>query len=463
MRQRRLARFALALLLLLPAQSGCFTERSFAMRLGDFVPAEGIPGPRHLMDARAWLSLTHAQLQGLLPSGDSRALLVEDLTVAGESVKLRQHFGLPSRLDSLLLNLNGIEQSAQVTSDHDSSQLAPPWRGFEDIWIPVEPELRLAGRIGFAARGDADCIVLLPGLLGDNALWRTRDLAVALRNSGLHVLALEPRGFGRTAQRYPDYAYTFGIRDIGDLLVVAEWLQRLPQVRETGLIGFSWSANLALLAAWEDNRAANDPAVSRALAALLRPVSGEPHYRAGIIAFSPVLQFEPLLDKLEKSWSLIANPVLSRLQDGIRARQSERRYVGGAGDLRRLIAQEARRAGLDSPESLSDGYDYLRLLPYRGRTPGPKLERARVPVMIVQAANDPLESAQAVADLLAGLHNPHVAGIILPGGGHNGFSAYCRSYFYSLVLRFFDIAPGPTDDGRLPHSARSSPAPIGEG
>ena len=28
-------------------------------------------------------------------------------------------------------------------------------------------------------------------------------------------------------------------------------------------------------------------------------------------------------------------------------------------------------------------------------------------------------------------------GLVLPGGGHNGFAAYARAYYYNLILHFF--------------------------
>ena len=71
------------------------------------------------------------------------------------------------------------------------------------------------------------------------------------------------------------------------------------------------------------------------------------------------------------------------------------------------------------------------------RPSGVKLNAVRVPVLIVQAANDPLDSAQSVVDMMARLDNPNVAAVVLPGGGHNGFVAYARAYYYNLILHFF--------------------------
>ncbi len=66
-----------------------------------------------------------------------------------------------------------------------------------------------------------------------------------------------------------------------------------------------------------------------------------------------------------------------------------------------------------------------------------------MPVLIVQAANDPFISSQNIARLTAETQNPQVATIVLPGGGHVGFAPYAKDYFYSLLLNFFSPQRGP--------------------
>ena len=428
--------------------AGCFNQRSFAMQPSDYaawLPAVSLAD--HRPTAIEWLQRTHQQLRHLLPRSGAGAMLTQDLSPPGRPADVFAHFGLKrGRLSSVLFNLVGLMNTAQVTqSDQSIDEPPPDWPGFRDVWIPINSELQLAGRLGLARIDGqprlADCIVLIPGLLGDNGLWRTRDLAIALQDSGLHVLALELRGYGQTEERYPETNYSYGLLETGDLLAVAEWLQALNYVRDTGLIGFSWGGNQALLVAWEDAREVDDPSVAPHLRPYLRPPTGRPHYRAGVIAFSPVLAFEELLDKLARSWSMLADPVLNRMQAGLKARWARKSALKGNGDLRQLVTYEVGRAGVNYPSAIGDGFRYLRLLPYRGQPAGDKLKNARIPVLIVQGANDPLGSAQAVSDLCAELDNPNVAAIILPGGGHNGFAAYARSYYYNLILHFFNSRP----------------------
>jgi len=455
---RRAAWFPAVLLLALGASAGCYSERSFPMHAADYRPAPDLPPARSVNgDLGDWLEQMHGRFADLLPRRDGRrALLPRDLKGRARTMDVYRHFGLVrSHLASIWYNNSGLAHSAQVTGRRRMIDRTPPaWPGFEDVWIPVNDHLRLAGRFGRATQGGkprrADCIILLPGLLGDNSSRRTRDIAIALREHGLHVLALELRGYGQTEARYPDVPYTYGVFETGDILAVAEWLQDLPYVRDTGLIGFCWGANQALLAAWEDGRSDDDANVSPRLRPLLRPRNGRRHFRAGVLAFSPALEFERILDQLERPWPLLVDPVLNRIQAGVDSRARRKGFPPLHGSLRRLIEYEARRTPVYYPQIVRDGLDYLRLVPYAGREAPNKLEAVRVPVLIVHGANDPLGSTQTVADLIARTRNPLVAGLILPGGGHNGFPAYARSYFYNLLLHFFDARPGPLPAGNAP-------------
>jgi predicted alpha/beta-fold hydrolase len=70
------------------------------------------------------------------------------------------------------------------------------------------------------------------------------------------------------------------------------------------------------------------------------------------------------------------------------------------------------------------------------------MQRVRVPTLIVHAVDDPLAPAQAVADFIARDHNPRLAALMLPGGGHVGFAADAKQYYFSLIAAFFDPQSG---------------------
>ena len=446
---------------------GCFSERSFRLDPTDVVQLQ--PQAVESTTTRDWLVSTHGQLAHLLPRWRTEpALITHELSTApGIARDVFQHFG--RRRESLVRlfgNWHGLQQTAQcVGAITTPGHPPPPWDGFEQVWIPVAEGIELSGRLGWSLdqRGElrtAQCIVLLPGLLGDNAILRTRDLARLLREYGFHVLALELRGHGQTEIRYPDIPYNFGVLEVGDLLVVSDWLQDHAHVTRTGMIGFCWGANLGILSAWYDGCDGEHESISEEFEPYLFKPCGRTHYSAGIIAIAPVLRFENLMDELERSWSIFVNPVYSYLQQAIEGRMRLKGYRPATGSLWRLIRLEFHRMGMTSEKLIHGAQRFLRLLPYQGQSAGDKLEDARIPVLILHAVNDPLAPAQDVADLIATLDNPQVAAVILAGGGHGGFPVYARNYYLSLLVGFFDPLTGAAATcGHSPARTRDSIAP----
>lgn len=413
---------------------------------------------------REWTRLVHGELEYLLPYEDRRMgpLTTEELTDGqGRPVDVLAHFKKHKKyLHTLIGNAVGIAHTAQVTGDTSCiEEPAPPWEGFEDIWVPVGERLKLSARVGWARKNGrilkTDCIVLLPGLLGDNMRVRARDIGQLLTSAGHHVLSLEFRGHGQTEANDPSVAYNFGVLETGDLLEVAKWLEAKPHVTGTGMVGFSWSANIGLLAAWENGRSEGHPSVSARLQPHMRPRDGRIYYQSGIFAISPVFDLENIADALERPWSMSANPILNAIQGTINRRAERRGYSNVNGSLRRLIECEYARSELSYPEAMADGFDYLRFLPYKGRPTGAKLNDAKVPILMLHASSDPLAYAQEIADVIAETKNPRVSAIVLKGGGHDGFAAYCSDYFYSLLLNFFDPLTGASRATTAPVIAES--------
>lgn len=446
-----------------------FTERSFPLEPGDFVRINPPEIPEGKRTARTWLASAHEQLRSLLPEGPSALHTDELILPSGQPVDVFRHFGIkPEHLPSLRHNWNGLAHTAQSSgASTEEDKPTPPWPGFEDVSIPVVSGVEIRGRMAHArCQGeiiDADCIVILPGILGDNNVLRTRDLAQALVASGFHVMALELRGHGETARCRPDVFYNFCTLESLDLLLVSRWLEARPHVRRAGLIGFCWGANHALLAAWMDGSRTDHPSIRPKLASCMetqwalgrgeasptqqpgsevcqhKTWSDSAHWTAGVIAFSPVLRFEELIEAMESRVSRFRHPALAGLQDSIESRMKRRGYPNPSGSLLQLIREEISRTSLGYPEAPEDSIHFTRFLPRRDKPDHAKLESARVPVLIVHGANDPLAKAQDVADLIARTKNPNVAALILPGGGHIGFAAYAKAYYYSLILNYFGI------------------------
>ena len=434
-------------LLLVLLASGCvFSERSYpydpCTRLVIDPPPEVVV--RHLT-ARQWLVQASPELSRLLPPHRKTALLTEQMvTPDGRPADVVAHFAIKTdQLESIFTNFLGLAYSAQAIMRRSPPRPAPPWEGFQDVWIPIRDDLQLAGRLGWArdAQGrvtDADCVVILPGIRGDNNILRVRDLALALRRSGLHVLTLELRGTGSTDRRFPQYEYTWGIFETDDLLVVADWIQGQPHVRRTGLVGYSWGANQALLAAWAEGRT-DDEGIPPRLRKLLTPAPrGLERFQAGVLAFSPIVRFEELMDKLEVERPAWLHPALEGVQVTVRDRMVERHYPHPCGSVRELI----KNMGVVYDGEVADGLEFVRLMPYKNLPSHDRLNGVRIPVLIVHAADDMVSPAQDVADLVATVHNPDVAAILLPSGGHIGFAPYARAWYYNLILNYFDPSVG---------------------
>ena len=433
--------------LLLLLASGCvFSERAYPYdartRVVIGLPADPVRGR---LTARQWLAHAGPQLARLLPAHRKAALLTDQLvTPEGRPSDVVASFEIKTdRLESIFVNFLGLAYSAQAIMARSPHRPAPPWEGFEDVWVPVRDDLQLAGRLGWAhdALGrvtDADCIVILPGIRGDNNILRVRDLAVALRQSGFHVLTLEFRGTGMTDRRFPKYEYTWGILETDDLLVVADWLQAKPHVRRTGLVGYSWGANHAIMAAWAEGRTGDEGIPPRLRKFLTPPPLGPRRFQAGVLAFSPIVRFEELIDKLEVEQPAWLHPALAGLQTTVRDRMIRKHYPNPCGSVRELI----KHMGIGYDEEVADGLEYVRLLPYKHLPAHDRLNGVRMPLLIVHAADDMVSPAQGLAELLATVRNPDVAAILLPSGGHIGFGPYASAWYYNLILNFFDPAVG---------------------
>ena len=427
--------------------AGCiYSERSFPYdpRMRVVIepperPADGHP------TARQWLAHASPQLSRLLPAHRKAPMLTDQLIRPdGRPADVVADFEIKTQhLESIFVNFLGLAYSAQAIMARSPLRPAPPWEGFEDVWVPIREDLQLAGRLGWArdALGrviDADCIVIVPGIRGDNNILRVRDLAIALRQSGLHVLTVEFRGTGMTDKRYPKYEYTWGILETDDLLIVADWLQAKPHVRRTGLVGYSWGANHAIMAAWAEGRTSDEGIPPRLRKFLNPPPLGPGRYRAGVLVFSPITSFEGLIDKLEVERSAWFHPALAGIQTTVRSRMIQKHYPNPCGSVRELI--KYMNIGYDG--EVADGLQYVRLLPYKGMPAYDRLNGVRMPLLIVHAADDMVSPAQDLAALLATVRNPNVAAIMLPSGGHIGFGPYASAWYYNLILNFFDPAVG---------------------
>jgi alpha-beta hydrolase superfamily lysophospholipase len=147
------------------------------------------------------------------------------------------------------------------------------------------------------------------------------------------------------------------------------------------------------------------------------------------------------MDELDRARSRWRHPMYAAIQDTVRERTKRKGYPV-TGSLRQLMDHEYGGYKVPMTHGLREGYAMLRLVSYKNQPAGHKLEFARMPVIILHGADDPLVPAQDIADLVAGIANPKVAAIILPSGGHVGFAGYAPNYCFSLIRNFFDPVRG---------------------
>lgn len=452
--------------LLLGGAGGCFTEKSFPMRqreLKQLTPAQTRQNGLPTM-TRQWVEAVHPKLEPELPSGARQALttveLVDDRT--GGAKDVYRTFGLNrSSLDSIIGNYFGLLRSAQV-SPGGSSYNKTDWPGYAPVEIPMPDGVKLCGRIGAPTANDLgdSYVVIAHGLFGRQAGDAMHNLAEAMRAFGHHVVAIEMRGHGETARRYPQYPFTFGLEEPRDLLLVSRWIRANRPVSRVGLIGYSVGAHHALMAGWMDaNPALAGNPTSPLVRTLVRPEQ-RPQFDGGIFVISPVLNMIDYANSLNSRRTILDSPVRSIFQGKCAERTKE---VSGKGshkmwDLMEIELRRSRWMKLypDYPTLMNEHLRVIDFCQLQGPAVGARrMESVRVPMLVLQAGDDPLSgSAQAVADVFAGVQNPNCGVILLREGGHGGFPSLSSSYFYSLMRAFFDPKAGPKSVENYPDLVR---------
>ena len=443
----------LLLLLVLPL-AGCFSEHSFPMRTDRLVrpTAAQVSAPTgERLATRDWAAVVHTLAAPRLPAAAREALVSTTLHDAqGNPVNVYRHFGLDeSSLDSILGNLHGLEQTAQVTSPPPGATPAPMWKGFHEVAVPMPDGLELYARLGTPEPADeipGSYVVITHGLFGSLAGVDMENHVQALRRAGHHVLAIELRGHGVTGQRHPDAPLTFGVRETADLLATARWLKTVQHAQRVGLVAFSLSGYESLLAAWVDAAPLGADASRPIMRFVLTP-STEPAFNGGMFIVSVPIGIRATTCEDQKRWNLFEAPCKATFQQ----HTVDRMQAFGEPPPRNLwgfIESEMRRDGwiktYGSAESLRHDMEwYLDLHNNEWATGVRRMNAIRTPILVLSAANDPLGTAQDVTELFARVSNPNIGVIMLNGGGHMGFAALSADYYYSLMRAFFDPATAP--------------------
>jgi predicted alpha/beta-fold hydrolase len=457
--RRRLRPKAMLPAFLLPTLAGCgvLTEHSWP-RPDDFhrlTPAE-VQGNPHPPTARVWASAALAAYRRVYPRAPLTALTTEELVGPdGRPRDVFAHFGLrPFALDSLVHNRAGMLHTIQARSGdgpHSGETRPPP--GFAPIYLSMDDGRRLDGLLGRPSP-DADLggsfVVAVPGLFGRLDSGEMRNICQALRSDGHHVLALNMRGHGDDPDGSRCGCILYGVQEARDLLTVDRRLRADLGARRVGLLAFSLAANHGLLAAWVDGRAAEPEDADSPVFASLPAAGAAPAFDAGMLLVSPAVNLVSVGAWMEHPLSVWTDPVKAHLQ----RRAARRRIEGAAPDgtrMWRLFEQEFGRSDWSGryPDFPSFRIDAERFFDLRGTfTEGPdrgrrRLERVRVPVLVLHAADDPVGSAQAAAEIFVGVSNPNCAAILFAQGGHSGFNPLFSPVFYGLLAGFFDPRTAP--------------------
>jgi predicted alpha/beta-fold hydrolase len=437
-------------------------EQSFPMRPERLVrlspPIELVSAgskPTPAMTTREWAEAAHAAASIRLPREEAVALTTDQLAENAHVIDVWTHFGIrPDETDDLFHNWKGIEQTAEVCSPAPEIEgghiQRGPWRDFKDIEVPMEDGARLFGRIGVPSEANAisgSFVILTHGLFGTLDGLDMENQAQALRRAGHHVLALEMRGHGETNCRHPEYAMTFGLLETGDLVSAARWLKTTQGATRVGLVSFSITGYETLLMAWVDGyKPVTEFAGNPSFRGLPRR-ENEPAFNGGLFVVSVPIGILDLADRFEERVMTIEAPAKSTFQDHVRARLEAYNEPPAHG-MWDLARSEFRRAGfLQSEEQEAQlRVDFTRFLDFsrdNWQVGVRRMENIRVPVLVLSSANDPLGTAQGVADLFGRVRNPNIGVVMLKGGGHMGFSALSADYYYSLMINFFDRTTSP--------------------
>jgi predicted alpha/beta-fold hydrolase len=479
---------AALLLLAALAFGGCFSERSFPMnpkRAMTFTRQQIDPESQPL-STRNWTARAAALASNLLPDGPDTVLTTDELSANGQPIDVYGFFDInPDNLDDLLTNLDGLQQTAQVVSperelDAKGHLLRPKWDLFVDVEVPGQDGTPLYGRLseplqhqiphtkhetrnaklarmipGAAAVADSNTyIVITHGLFGSIDGIDMLNQVNAFRTAGYHVLALEMRGHGETQCRHPEATLSFGIHESGDLVSAANWLKTKYHARRVGLVTFSLGGYEGLLTAWLDGaRPVTRFSHFGFLKDLPRP-RPEPAFNAGMVIVSSPVDIISTADRFDKPLSLLEAPLKATFQEHIARRaalygETPTRSMWG------LAEREFYRAGWGGkygdfktikPELVS----FLDFSAHDWEEGVRRMENVRVPVLMINSANDPLGTAQGVADLFGRVKNPNIGAVMTAGGGHMAFTAYAADYYYTLLLNFFNPVTGPVAQHPLP-------------
>ncbi len=266
---------------------------------------------------------------------------------------------------------------------------APASRPFElSVRDPVAGEVRLTGRHTDA--GGEGLVVILHGIAGSSESAYAVRVAWAAREAGLSSLRLNMRGSDRSGE---DLFHAGLTADLHAVLECGE----LARYRSLYVLGYSLGGHVALRAATEEVSARLE-----SVAAICSPLDLSACASAFDRPACWLYRRRILADLAELYERVAARRPLAVAPERVHRARSLREFDG---------LTVAPRFGF------ADAEDY-----YRRMSVGPRLQRLRVPALLVVGVSDPLVP---LATLLPFLDSPPSALSVeyLDPGGHVGFPA----------------------------------------
>lgn len=242
-------------------------------------------------------------------------------------------------------------------------------------------------------------VVVVHGIGGSTESAYCVRGAVALHREGYHVVRLDLRGAG---QSIPDVPTLYHAGLSADLDVVARHLARDPSCDGVVLFGFSGGGSMALKLAGELGE--NAPSSLRAIVTISAPLD-----------YTKVSRWMDSIARLPYRFH-----VLRGLSNGARAfaRTHPDRAHYRPEDVKRLSSFRHYDGSVICP---MHGFRHVEEY-YASASPGPWLEKIKVPTLVIHAKDDPMVPGKTVLPWLERASSS-VEGAVSTHGGHIGFVA----------------------------------------
>ncbi len=271
------------------------------------------------------------------------------------------------------------------------------WRGIASPGEPWETEIDdpavgpilLTGRwrpvAGVGAEGAA--VVILHGMGGSADSEYVLAAAAAAERAGFSSLSLNVRGADRRGEDFFHAALT---ADLAAALASPE----LADARRVALVGYSLGGHMALTYA----------------------VESPPERLAAVAAISPPLDLAACCTTIDRPRALLYRRYLLAQLNEIYAAVAARRPVPvPPAEARRIRSQREFDHRIVAPRHGFDGVDDY----YERSSVGPRLERLRVPTLLVVGRQDPLVPVESLEPFLS--RAPDCVKVRRVDGGHVGF------------------------------------------